>query len=234
MTTGVGAVIAAGGLGMRLRESGDLEPLRPKALRLLAGEPLLVHAVRALGPWVDEVSVAAPPDELEAVGELLRGTGITGQVVAGGKTRQASVHNALVALSADVELVLVHDAARPLVPGPVVERVLSALRAGAEAVVPALPVVDSLRKLSPDGSSRFVDRSTVVAVQTPQGFRRTTLESAHADWAGGDASDDATLVEGQGVSVVVVEGSADAFKVTRPVDLAVAEAILAGGAGLQT
>jgi 2-C-methyl-D-erythritol 4-phosphate cytidylyltransferase len=117
--------------------------------------------------------------------------------------------------------VLIHDAARPLVPKTVVASVVAALADGAKAVVPVTPVTDTLRQV--DGGT--VDRSAFVAVQTPQGFELTTLAEAHA--GGADATDDAAIIEQNGVAVVHVDGSTSNLKITFPHDLAVAEALLA-------
>ncbi|HWG94067.1 MAG TPA: 2-C-methyl-D-erythritol 4-phosphate cytidylyltransferase [Mycobacteriales bacterium] len=217
MTTGV--LVPAAGRGTRLG------PGAPKALRPLLGEPLLVHAVRALAacPEVDVVVVAAPPDDVDGVRALVP----QAQVVAGGEERPASVARALAALPADVDLVLVHDAARCLVPPDVVARVVAALRAGAPAVVPVLPVADTVKEVAGDRVVRTVPRAGLRAVQTPQGFAREVLARAHA---AGDpaATDDASMVEALGVPVTVVDGSEEAFKVTRPLDLLLAEAVLRG------
>ena len=142
-------------------------------------------------------------------------------VVAGGATRSESVRAGLAAVPDDAEVVLVHDAARPLVPADVWRRVIDGVvAAGADAVVPAVPVVDTLRELG--GST--VDRSRLVAVQTPQGFRASALRAAHADAA--EATDDAALVEAAGGMVLVVDGDPAAAKITKPVDLRMLEALL--------
>jgi 2-C-methyl-D-erythritol 4-phosphate cytidylyltransferase len=214
----VAAVVAAAGLGTRL--GGEL----PKAFRPLGGTPLLVHAVAALraSSYVECVVVAAPVELLAEVRSLLGPDVIA---VAGGASRQESVAAALAALPAAVDVVLVHDAARPLVPVEVIDAVAKAVRDGAPAVVPVLPVVDTLKRVHPDGSVHgTVPRAELRAVQTPQGFRRDVLERAHA--GGGDATDDAGLVELLGVPVLTVPGSADALKITTPFDLIVAEALL--------
>jgi 2-C-methyl-D-erythritol 4-phosphate cytidylyltransferase len=146
-------------------------------------------------------------------------------VVAGGSTRQESVARGLAALAPDVDAVLVHDVARAFVPAALIGRVVEALQAGADAVVPTVAVADTLRSLRPDGLGPTVDRAGLVAVQTPQGFRRSVLEAAHAAAADGSATDDASLVEAAGVPVVAVPGAAEAFKVTVPLDLALAEVV---------
>ena len=218
----VGVVVPAAGAGVRL--GGDV----PKALRELAGEPLLVHAVRRLRdcPSVGPVVVAAPPADVELVRALLASYDV--QVVAGGRERQDSVAVGLAELPPAVELVLVHDAARALVPVAVVEAVVAALRAGADAVVPVLPVVDTVKQVDGDRVVGTVDRAHLRAVQTPQGFRRSVLLAAHAA-AAGALTDDAGLVEAAGGTVVTVAGSEEAFKVTRPLDLLLAEAVLRRG-----
>ena len=220
----VGALVPAAGLGVRLG------PGAPKALRELAGESLLVHAVRGLRacPSVGPVVVAAPAADVEAVRALLAAYDV--MVVAGGAERQDSVRAALATLPGAVELVLVHDAARCLTPVEVVERVVAALRAGAVAVVPVLPVADTVKQVDGDRVVVTVDRSRLRSVQTPQGFTREVLEKAHA--AGSSAmtssamTDDAGLVEALGLPVLTVAGSDEAFKVTRPLDLLLAEAVL--------
>ena len=218
----VGVVVPAAGDGVRLG------PGAPKALRELAGEPLLVHAVRRLracrhvGPMV----VAAPPAQVALVRELLAPYDVV--VVPGGRERQESVALGLAALPLDIELVLVHDAARALVPVSVIDAVVAALVAGADAVVPVLPVVDTVKRVDGDRVVGTVDRADLRAVQTPQGFRLSVLVEAHRA-AGATLTDDAGLVEAGGGLVVTVPGSEEAFKVTRPFDLLVAEAVLARG-----
>ena len=215
----VGALVPAAGSGVRLG------PGAPKALRLLAGEPLLVHALRGLraAPSVGHVVVAAPPADVDAVCALLEPWSV--QVVPGGAERQDSVRRALAALEPAVELVLVHDAARCLTPAALVEAVVAALRAGADAVVPVLPVADTVKAVDGDRVTATLDRASLRATQTPQGFRRDVLERAHASGRPA-ATDDAGLVEACGGTVRTVEGSEDAFKVTRPRDLLLAEAVL--------
>lgn len=204
----------------------------PKALRELAGQPLLLHAVRRLraAAGVSVVVVAAPPEQLAVVRRLL---GELAVVVAGGPDRQASVAAALAALPPEVDLVLVHDAARCLVPAAVVERVVAALRGGAPAVVPVLPLTDTVKQVDGAGTVvRTVARDALRAVQTPQGFARPVLARAHAaagDAPSGPVTDDASLVEALGIPVTTVAGSEEAFKVTRPLDLVLAEAVLARG-----
>ncbi len=221
MTAPVGVLVPAAGLGVRLGAGV------PKALRLLAGEPLLVHAVRALraAPSVGPVVVAAPAEGVAEVRTLLASYDVV--VVAGGVERQDSVRAALDALDADVELVLVHDAARCLTPGAVVEAVVARLREGAEAVVPVLPLADTVKSVDGERVVATLDRSVLRAAQTPQGFRREVLARAH-DSGLPALTDDAGLVEALGVPVATVPGHEEAFKVTRPIDLLLAEAVLRG------
>ena len=215
----VGVLLPAAGRGERLG------PGAPKALRDLAGEPLLVHAVRGLraAPSVGPVVVAATASDVGVVASLLAAYDV--RVVAGGAERQQSVALALAALPDDVDLVLVHDAARALTPPSLVEAVVAALRAGAGAVVPVVPVADTVKQVDGDLVLRTVDRGSLRAAQTPQGFRRDVLVRAHAD-VGHSVTDDAGLVEALGLPVVTVPGSPEAFKVTRPLDLLLAEALL--------
>ncbi|RAO38173.1 2-C-methyl-D-erythritol 4-phosphate cytidylyltra nsferase [Micromonospora saelicesensis] len=218
----VAVLVPAAGAGVRLG------PGRPKALRLLAGEPLLVHAVRRLAaaPSVHTIVVAAPAAEVQAVRELLAPIAPV-IVVPGGAERQASVAAALAAVPAGPTIVLVHDAARALTPPDLVESVAAAVRGGRDAVIPVLPVVDTIKEVGADEVVLgTVDRSALRAVQTPQGFRRAVLSAAHAA-AGDSLTDDAGLVEKQGVAVSCVPGSEYAVKITRPFDLALAEHLLA-------
>jgi len=191
---------------------------------------MLVHAVRSLARarLVDLVVVAAPPEEVDQVRTLLADhhDGASLQVVAGGATRQDSVRRALAGLRDSVEVVLVHDAARPLAPVELVDAVAAAVREGADAVVPALPVADTVKRVEGDTVVETLDRSTLRAIQTPQGFARATLEAAHLAAEGEEATDDAALVERLGRKVAIVPGAEEAFKVTRPLDLLLAEAVL--------
>jgi len=217
----VAVLVPAAGAGLRLG------PGAPKALRLLDGEPLLVHAVRriAAAPSVRLIVIAAPAAELDAVRALLDPIAPV-TVVAGGAERQQSVAKALAAVPGGIAIVLVHDAARALTPPELIESVAAAVRGGLPAVIPVLPVVDTVKEVGPgEIVLGTVDRAALRIVQTPQGFRHDVLAAAHA--AGGDAlTDDAGLVEKAGVEVTCVPGSELAMKITRPLDLILAEALL--------
>ena len=221
----VAALVPAAGRGERLGLG------TAKALHPLGGRPMLAHSVRTLAAaGVDVVVVAAPAGQEEGVrGELADDHGGAELlVVTGGATRTASVRCALRVLPSSVQVVLVHDAARPLVPRQLVDAVVAAVDGGADAVVPGLPVVDTVKEVDRSDVVRgTVDRTSLRAVQTPQGFRRSVLESAYGAAPDLDTTDDAGLVERAGGRVVVIPGAEEAFKVTRPLDLVLAEAVLA-------
>jgi 2-C-methyl-D-erythritol 4-phosphate cytidylyltransferase len=178
--------------------------------------------------------VVAPADGVAEVRSLL-GSALAGApeskdilIVPGGDTRQESVRLGLAALPEDIDVVLVHDAARPLVPVDMVDAVAAAVRDGAPAVVPGLPLADTVKQIDP-GTGLVTGtpvRALLRAVQTPQGFDRATLAKAHATITE-DVTDDAGMVEQLGIQVLVVPGHEEAFKVTRPLDLVLAEAVLA-------
>jgi 2-C-methyl-D-erythritol 4-phosphate cytidylyltransferase len=210
-------IVAAAGSGLRL--GADL----PKALVPLAGRPLVCWAVDALlDGGVDEVVVAVPAAERSRFEAALPSPV---RIVPGGASRSASVRAALAGVSPGADVVLVHDAARPLTPVAVVARVLESLAAGALAVVPVLPVVDTTVVVDDDGTvTGTPDRSTLRRVQTPQGFDRATLVAAYAlldDDA--EFTDDAAVMRGAGHPVTTVEGDERSAKVTVAHDLEMAE-----------
>jgi 2-C-methyl-D-erythritol 4-phosphate cytidylyltransferase len=193
----------------------------PKQLAALGGRRVLdwsVAAATAASDGVVLVVADAQRPEIEAG----YGCDTRGPVVAtGGATRSASVRAGLALVPPAAEIILVHDAARPLASPALFARVIDAVLAGADAAVPGVEVVDTIRRI--DGGVE--DRSRLVAVQTPQGFRADALRRAHRE--GAEASDDATLVEAMGGKVVVVQGDPVNRKITTPLDLAVAGATLA-------
>lgn len=207
----VAALIPAAGSGTRLG-------LGPKAFVEVAGRSLLGRSAAALAPHVAEVLVALP------AGLNLPGD-VPARAVTGGETRQASVLALLRAT--DAEVVLVHDAARPFLPGAVVGAVIAAAREVGAATA-ALPVADTLVRAGPGGDwGTLTPREGLWAVQTPQGFRRDLLLAAHeAALADGfAATDDAGLIARTGGAVRLVPGDARLFKVTTPGDLALAQAL---------
>ena len=208
----VWTIVVAAGHGERF--GGD------KQAADLGGRPVVAHSVAAATGVSDGVVVVVAPERLTAAEALVGGVEGVVSVVTGGATRSASVRAGLTAVPDDAEVVLVHDGARPLAGSDLFARVVAAVRDGADAVVPGVPVSDSLR----DVKGGVVDRDAVLAVQTPQGFPADRLRAAHA--SGADASDDATLVEADGGTVVVVDGDPVNLKITRPVDLALAAAAL--------
>ncbi|GEP48727.1 2-C-methyl-D-erythritol 2,4-cyclodiphosphate synthase [Microbacterium saccharophilum] len=213
----VAVIVVAAGSGQRL-DAGA-----PKAFVGLDAHSILRHALRGVfaGPPA-QVIVVAPADRLgdaltdahEAAGDL-RDLAV---VVPGGHTRQASVAAGLKAVWPDVEIVLVHDAARALTPPAVFERVVAAVAAGRDAVIPALPVVDTLKRVDGPAVTAAVDRAALAAAQTPQGFRRDILETAYRV-ASAEHTDDAALVQAAGFPVFTVPGDELSFKITTPADL---------------
>ncbi len=197
----VWTVVVGGGSGSRFGRLKQYESLT-------ADERVIDRSRRVAEQCSDGVLVVVPPADAAAE-----------SAVAGGDTRSASVRAGLAAIDDDsVEVVCVHDAARPMASPELYERVVAAVRAGADAAVPGVPVSDTIKVVDPDG--RVVDtpeRSTLVAVQTPQAFRWSVLRRAHD--AAGEATDDAGLVEALGGTVVVVEGDAVNRKITLPDDL---------------
>ena len=232
------AILTAAGSGTRLGATV------PKALVPHAGVPLVAHAARRLvESGVIDLVVVTVPAGFEREVEVTLGTA-TGAVpvtfVVGGVSRQASVAAALAALPPEVDVVLVHDAARALAPASLVARVVEAVRAGHGAVIPAVPLTDTIVEVGAAGTRAghevvgHPDRTALRAVQTPQGFDRALLDRAHhgaAHRAGDEASaatDDASLVALLGEPVHVVAGDADALKITTARDLALADLLLAG------
>lgn len=227
--TNVGIVVVAAGSGQRLGHG------IPKARVLCGGRTLLEHAldgVIAAGLAASVVVVLPEKDHVleDVVSRASRSGSVISSVV-GGSTRSASVRAGLDALPQDIGVVLVHDAARSLTPASVFERVAAAVRTGSAAVIPVLPVVDTVKVVRDEVVVSTPDRSSLRAVQTPQGFDAAALRAAHTDAAAAHeaVTDDAMLMEARGASVHVVDGDPLAFKITTPLDLVVAEAVLAAG-----
>jgi 2-C-methyl-D-erythritol 4-phosphate cytidylyltransferase len=206
----VWAVIVAAGRGERL----GLD--RPKAFAKLNDRPLLAESLERFewSDWVDSIVVAAPPDWEEPVILLAEelGCGKVVAAVAGGETRAASVRAALAEVPDDAALVLVHDAARPVLPEDVIDRLLTALNEGWDGVVPGVPISDTVKRVERDQVVETLARDSLVLAQTPQAFVWPALRDAVA--AGGDATDCAALVEARGGRIKVVPGDRRLLKVT--------------------
>jgi 2-C-methyl-D-erythritol 4-phosphate cytidylyltransferase len=211
----VWAVIVAAGRGERL----GLD--RPKAFANLRDRPLLAESLERLeaSEWIDSIVVAAPPDWEEPVILLAEelGCGKVVESVTGGATRAASVRAALAEVSEDAAVVLVHDAARPIVPEEVIERLLTALNEGWDGAIPVLPLPDTVKRVEGDQVVETIDRKGLAMVQTPQAFVATALRDAVA--SGGEASDCSALVEARGGRIKAVPGDPRLVKVTEPADL---------------
>jgi 2-C-methyl-D-erythritol 4-phosphate cytidylyltransferase len=219
----VWALIAAAGSGERMGID------RPKAFAVLGGRPLLAESLDRLErcELVDAIVVAAPPG-WEEPSILLAEELVASKVVAcvtGGATRADSVATALAEVFEEALVVLVHDAARPLVENAIVERVLAPLSQGFDGAVPGLPVADTLKRVRDGGVVETLDRDELVAAQTPQAFLAPTLRRAFAADRP-NATDCASLVERIGGRVAVVEGDSRLLKVTTPADLALVESWL--------
>jgi 2-C-methyl-D-erythritol 4-phosphate cytidylyltransferase len=222
---GAWAVIVAAGRGERL--GGD----RPKAFAKLNGRALLAESLERLeaSDLVDSIVIVAPEGWEEPTILLAEelGAGKVSASVSGGATRTESVRAGVAEVPEEALVVLVHDAARPFLPGDVIERVLAPLGEGWDGAVPAVPVADTLKRAGPDGAvAETVDRSGLYAVQTPQAFLADVLRKALAG-AVEDASDCAALVETQGGRVKLVEGDRRLVKVTTAEDLALVASMLA-------
>jgi 2-C-methyl-D-erythritol 4-phosphate cytidylyltransferase len=205
----VWVIVVAAGEGRRFGAAKQYAPL--------AGRRVLDWSLAAARTVADGVVLVVPPDRAGDAEPL------ADAVAPGAATRSGSVRAGLDRVPAGTEVVVVHDGARPLAGPDLFAAVVDAVRAGADAAVPGVPVSDTLR--SRVGGA--VDRDGVVAVQTPQAFRAAALRAAHA--GGAEATDDASLVEAGGGKVVVVEGSPANLKITAPADLVVAEALLGAG-----
>ncbi|WP_203136047.1 2-C-methyl-D-erythritol 4-phosphate cytidylyltransferase [Microbacterium sp. JZ31] len=213
----VGVIVVAAGSGTRLGQDA------PKAFVGIGGHTILRHALRGVfsAPEAQVVIVAPAGREGEALTDAREAAGARADlvsVVTGGATRQGSVAAGIAALWPSVEVVLVHDAARALTPPDVFARVIGAVDRTGWGVVPALAVIDTIKRVEGERIVEAVDRSQLAAAQTPQGFRRDVLETSYAV-AAEEYTDDAALVAAAGHRVAIVEGDPLAFKITTPADL---------------
>lgn len=217
-TPQVWVVVVAAGAGTRFG--------RPKQFEVLGGRRVVDRAVEAARSVADGVVLVLP----DAPGGSPPAEGFPGAdaVVAGGDTRSASVRAGLAAVPEAAGVVVIHDAARPLAGPALFRSVVDAVRRGADGALPGVAPSDTVKRVGAGGVvEETLDRSRLVLVQTPQAFRAGPIRAAHA--AGGEATDDAALVEAGGGRVVVVPGDPRNIKLTGPADLAVAEALLAAG-----
>jgi len=219
----VWAVLAAAGRGERLGSD------RPKAFARLGGRPLLAESLERLegSEWIDAIVIAAPPEWEEPsilVAEEIAATKVS-SAVTGGETRSESVRLGLADVPGDAAVVLVHDAARPLVPDEVIERVLAPLGEGWDGAVPVLPLSDTVKRVDGERVVETLPRGELVAAQTPQAFTAEVLRQALAGDVSG-ATDCASLVEARGGRVKVVQGDPRLLKITGADDLALVESWL--------
>lgn len=222
----VAVIIVAAGSGSRLGTGG------PKAFVALAGQTILARALHSVAGMSSpaQVIVVAPADRVEdsrVIAEsAVDAADVSVSVVTGGVTRQSSVAAGLAVIDAKVQIVLVHDAARPLTPSEQFDRIVAQVQRTGRGAIPGLPVSDTVKRIDEDGTIReTVDRSELSAVQTPQGFPRDQLDAAYAA-ATDDATDDAALLAAIGNQVTVIDGDPRAFKITTPWDLRRAEQLL--------
>ncbi len=192
---------------------------RAKQYERLGDRRVLDWALAAARAVSEGVVLVVPPD---SAGRREAGADA---VVPGGSTRSESVRAGLAAVPGEVDVVLVHDGARPLASVALFEAVLAAIAAGADAAIPGVPVANTVKRVTGTRVVETVDRSDLVEVQTPQGFKASVLRAAHADAP--DATDDAALVEAAGGYIVVVPGETSNLKLTHADDLTVARALVA-------
>jgi 2-C-methyl-D-erythritol 4-phosphate cytidylyltransferase/2-C-methyl-D-erythritol 2,4-cyclodiphosphate synthase len=225
----VAVIVVAAGSGIRLGQP------EPKAFVSVGGHSILAHALESVFGMYEpaQVVVVAPAshvDEARRVGKAVAGSAaLYLTTVVGGATRQDSVASGLAAIGAGVDTVLVHDAARAFTPSGVFDAVIAEVRATDAGVVPGLAVADTIKQRDTAGAVQLtLDRSSLVSVQTPQGFPRAALESAYGE-ADQEFTDDAALFSAAGHQVTVIDGDPNAFKITTAWDLRRAES-LAGAA----
>lgn len=217
-----GAVIVAAGSASRM---GGID----KVMAPLGGEPMIVRTVRAFqsSDAITEIVIVTRPDLILPIQKLCAGMEKVTAVVAGGKTRQESVHLGLNTLSGRVELAAIHDGARPLISGAVIDRTVRAAHTYG-AAAPAIPVKDTIKTVKGGMVESTPDRSVLRAVQTPQVFDFDLLRGAlkKAEEEEAQVTDDCSAVERMGMSVKLVEGEERNLKVTTPLDLKIAEMLL--------
>jgi len=216
LTGSVWTVVVAAGSGTRFGA--------PKQFLDLEGIRVVDRSVATAARHSDGVVVVTPAEPIAGVDPIESPGAVEFRTVVGAASRTGSVRCGLAAVPSDAAVILVHDAARPLASDAIYERVIDAVRAGADAVTPVVPIADTLRRRS----GGVVDRNEVVAVQTPQGFAAAALRAAHE--LGEEATDDVTVVENDGGTVVVVEGDRHNLKLTTPLDMDVASLVLERGA----
>jgi len=209
----VWAIVVAAGSGARFGAA--------KQYAELGGVSVLARSVSVARAVCGGVVAVVPSEDASAP--------VAGadHVVAGGASRSASVRAGLAVVRADVAVIVVHDAARPLASASLWQSAIDAVRGGADAALCGVPVTDTVKRVEGSRVVATVSREGLVAVQTPQAFRAAALRAAHA--SGGDATDDGALVEAAGGRVVIVEGSPTNVKITHPHDLVVARALLEAG-----
>jgi 2-C-methyl-D-erythritol 4-phosphate cytidylyltransferase len=223
------AIVLAAGAGRRVGAD------EPKAFLSIGGRPILAMAAAAAAASgvVDELIVTAPKGFEDRARSCLDGVGVPCTVVTGGRTRQASVRAALETLGNGIELVAVHDAARPFAPPALFASVLEALSDDAEGAIPVLPVADTVKRVLEGVVVTTVPREDLVLAQTPQAFRLGALRAAHdrAADVGLEVTDDAQALEAAGCLVRAIPGDPLNVKITTMLDLARAEARMGGGVG---
>ena len=210
-------IVVAAGRGERLKASA------PKAFVEVNGHTILEHSLAPISALaaLAQVVIAAPATHLAEATEIANGvltTDATLDVVVGGDTRQQSIANALAVVGDEIEIVLVHDAARAFASSALFERVTDAVRSTSASVIPALEIADTIKRVAGDRVEETVDRSSLRSAQTPQGFIAAELKRAYAN-ASDDFTDDAALMQSQGKKVSFVAGEVEAAKITTPEDL---------------
>lgn len=220
------AVILAAGQGSRLAKAA--KGVRKQFLEY-KGAPLYFNSARTMSriPKIKGLVFVFPPHMVEEMGALTLelaagfGLGLPVEIAAGGERRQDSVYNGLRSLPGDVRSVLVHDAARPFATASMIQELILALESGAKGVVPAVPVKDTVKQVDKDTVVSTLKRSSLAAVQTPQGFDLATLVRAHeaANEQGWEVTDDASMLEQMGETVTTVMGAETNVKITTPEDL---------------